>query len=175
MYSLWNYAIFCRAWPCVPAPFIPLNNMSKRVSWLYISAALATSVAWYPVLLLLPQHRKAIVPGGFLEFSIGGIFLFLGIAGLCVALCWRNKISKAEGWTNVALGASLPYVGAFIFCVLVSLAMAGKRGNFGEFIVLPFWGILYSLAGFYVIVPYGIACQYIMRWAGRYNQQADRT
>jgi len=149
--------------------------MNGQTSCIYIITAVGTSAIWYPVLLLLPTHRKAILPGGFLEFPVLGTLLFLGIAGLSVALCWRRKIVNAEGWINVVLGVSLPYVGAIIFFALVSLAMAGSRGNFGEFFVLPFWGLLYSLAGFYVIIPYGIACQYILRWAGRYNQQADRT
>lgn len=106
-------------------------------------------------------------PGAVLGLPLLSILTFLSIAGVMLAILFRRFIVAAEGWANLIAGAVLPYVGCLFFTFLLSIVNGVRTGDFGEVFVLPVWGLLYSLAGFYLIVPYGIACQYAMRAAGR--------
>jgi hypothetical protein len=93
----------------------------------------------------------------------------LVLTSLIVAGAFRRWIGSAESFAqHLTRAAVIPYVGCLIYLTLWNLwAMSRdlRRGggvNLHDSLVLYPWGLAYTLAACFVIVPYGLLCQYVM-------------
>lgn len=131
----------------------------------YLLSSILLSAGWYPLLLLLKFHRIALV--GALAVPSYLMFILIVVTGVFVSTLFYQRIRNAKRFENLILGAVLPYIGALIFLFLSGLISAFYQGGFNTLVAVMVYGMVFSFVGFYLIIPYGIVCQYLLQYAGR--------
>jgi hypothetical protein len=137
----------------------------------YYAVAAVVSLLWWVLLQLAPNMREILGGPGVLEVSSAVQLALFAAAGLVTAFLFRRAISKACGARSVVLGVALPFVAAEAFCVLLVTyhSVIGTSDTWHAVI----WGPIMAAGAFYVVIPLGVATQYIMQWvATRYSSTA---
>jgi hypothetical protein len=130
----------------------------------YCAAAAALGIGWF-VVLLLPTVTR--------EWLLGDTFQNLGclvVASVIVALMCRKFIRSADTFGNHLLRAAVvPYVGCFVYLSLwVGLLwtrsfLYGGLANVHDTLSLYVMGLTAAAVSFFVVIPYGLLCQYVMK------------
>ena len=135
----------------------------------YYSIAGALGLGWLAALLLVPTTRDVLIGNRDNYNSIALNALLLVLTGLIVAWVFRRFITSARSWKGDLLRAVvLPYAGCLIYLTLLILTswaegLLAGRGFHWHLLALYYWGFLFALAAFLVVIPYGLLCQYVMR------------
>ena len=134
---------------------------SRRVK--YYTVALVVSLLWWPLLQLAPNMRRILGGPGVLEVGTVVQLIMFAATGLTTASLFRRAISNSRGVRSVMLGVVLPFVSTELFCILLVIyhSVIGTSDIWHSII----WGPVMAVGAFYVVIPLGIATQYIMQWA----------
>lgn len=137
---------------------------SPEVTMRYGRTAAVLGVGWYLVLL---------IPGVTREWLLGDVpqnLVCLVIASVFVAVACRRFIGEADSLgADVVRAIALPYLGAVVFLSLTAAilwrrsVMIGGLANLHDTVSLYVMGLVATTLSFYVVVPYGLLCQYVMR------------
>jgi hypothetical protein len=134
------------------------------LKWKYFLTAGALGLGWFVVLLIPSMTRQWLVEDVFLNI------VFLIIASVLVAILSRKYISRSESMGgNFIRAMLLPYLGTILFLTMWNLVSWGKTWLFGglanlhDTFSLYYMGLISVTVSLYVVIPYGIFCQYTMQ------------
>jgi hypothetical protein len=129
----------------------------------YCAAAAALGCGWF-VVLLVPSITR--------EWLLGDIFQNLGclvVACIIVAVVARKFISSAATFGEHLLRATvIPYLGCLVYISLsaallwIQTFLYGGLTNVHDTLSLYVMGLTAAAVSFFVVVPYGLLCQYAM-------------
>lgn len=129
----------------------------------YYLTAGALGVGWFCVLLLPGLTRE------WLLSSSGQNLVCLVAASFIVAAVCRRFINCAVTLGDHLLRALvIPYLGCFVFLTLVAALLwlrtllFGGLANLHDTISLYAMGMMAAVMYFFIIIPYGLFCQYVM-------------
>ena len=93
----------------------------------------------------------------------------LVLAGVAIAGIFRQYIISSDGlWDQIVRAAILPIIGSFLYLVLlvttwwIKQFTVGGLTNLHDSLSAIFFGLLTTLFSFYVVIPYGMFCQYVL-------------
>ena len=137
-----------------------------KALWYFVTSALL-GAGWFVVLLIPTWTRQWFLGDRRL---IGWHIAILALASMLVAWIFRSYIGGADGAReHLKRALLLPYVGCLIYLALwnaLSLIRAIAHGwspEFHDMLVLFPWGLGSALAACFVVIPYGLLCQTVMR------------
>ncbi len=130
----------------------------------YCALAAALGIGWF-VVLLIPSVTR--------EWLLADVFQNLGclvVASIIVALAARKFISSADTFGEHLLRAAvIPYLGCLVYISLsagllwIQTFLYGGLANVHETLSLYVMGLSAAAVSFFVVIPYGLLCQYAMR------------
>ena len=130
----------------------------------YCAAAGALGCGWF-VVLLVPTVTR--------EWLLADVFKNLGclvVASIIVSLAARKFISSAETFGQHLMRATvIPYLGCLVYISLsagllwLQSVLYGGLANVHDTLSLYVMGLTAAAVGFFVVIPYGLFCQYVMR------------
>jgi hypothetical protein len=131
----------------------------------YCSTAAVLGLGWFVVLLVPGMTRD------WLLAKVPQNVVCLALASVIVAVLCRRFIERADTpWENVIRATVIPYLGCFVFLTL-SAAMLWMRSllygglaNLHDTVSLYVMGMAAAAISFFVVIPYGLFCQYVMHW-----------
>jgi hypothetical protein len=133
----------------------------------YAFTAAALGAGWFLVLLVPPATREWLVA------NIAQNLACLMVASVVVAVACRRYILGAGSRSGHALRAvALPYLGCLVFLTLTAAVLwtrslvQGGLANVHDTLSLYAMGLTATTTSLYVVVPYGLLCQYAMSWVG---------
>jgi hypothetical protein len=136
----------------------------KDQKWRYSITAGLLGLGWFVVLLIPSITRNWLADNTFLNM------VYLIAASVLIARLGRKYIGRAETFGGHLVRATLlPYLGAFIFLTIWNLQIWGKTLLFGglanvhDTFSLYYMGLIAVTVSLYVVIPYGLFCQYIMQ------------
>lgn len=142
--------------------------MNTALPQKYYVTAILLSLGWFPVLLIPSNTREWLLAGPPVWLHL----LLLAAAGLLLSHLLSGFILRADGLgARVIRGIVLPLCGCFFYLCLHIAVSWGRQLLFGGLVNLHdsmsllVYGMLFTAFSFYVVVPYGVACQYLMEWA----------
>lgn len=136
----------------------------------YDSSAALLSAGWCVVLLL---------PGMTREWLLGGASIYLHLAALIFAGILISRLLKPFILSAESFGQRLwrafilPLAGAATYLLLIIASLwirqlwDGGLMNIHDSVALFVQGIVATLVSFYVVVPYGLVCQFVLERVGR--------
>ena len=129
----------------------------------YGLTAAALGVGWF-ILLLVPRITR--------EWLLADILQNLGcliVASVIVAVACRRFIDGAETLGEHLLRAAvIPYLGCIVFLSLIAAILWARSFVFGglanlhDTVSLYVMGLTATTLSLFVVVPYGLLCQYVM-------------
>ncbi len=132
----------------------------------YCTTAAALGAGWFGVLLVPGMTRQ------WLLADIGKNLGCLVVASVVIAVVCRGFIGSADTLGSRLLRAVVvPFLGCFVFLTLwttllwVPSLVFGGLANLRDTLSLYVMGLTATAISFYVVVPYGLACQYVMKSA----------
>ena len=138
--------------------------MKSELMLKYCAVAGALGCGWF-IVLLLPTVTR--------EWLLADIFQNLGclvVASIIVALAARKFISSAETFSENLLRATvIPYLGCLVYISLsaglfwLDTFLYGGLANVHDTLSLYVMGLTAAAVSFFVVIPYGLLCQYAMR------------
>lgn len=130
----------------------------------YCAVAGTLGCGWF-IVLLLPTVTR--------EWFLADIFQNLGclvVASIIVALAAHKFISSAETFSENLLRATvIPYLGCLVYISLsagllwLDTFLYGGLANVHDTLSLYVMGFTAAAVSFFVVIPYGLLCQYAMR------------
>ena len=136
----------------------------KAANWKYFLTAGALGLGWFVVLLIPSITRNWLADNTLLNL------VFLIIASVLIARLGRKYIGRAETFGgHFWRAALLPYLGTIIFLTLWNVQIWGKTVLFGglanlhDTFSLYYMGLISVTVSLYVVIPYGLFCQYTMQ------------
>ena len=130
----------------------------------YCAVAGALGCGWFIVLLISGVTR---------EWLLANIFqnlVCLILASIIVALTARKFISSAETFSENLLRATvIPYLGCLVYISLsagllwLDTFLYGGLANVHDTLSLYVMGLTAAAVSFFVVIPYGLLCQYVMK------------
>jgi len=138
-----------------------------RLGYFTVSALLG--LGWFPVLLVPSWTRRWLIED---RRMISGNMALLVVTSVTVAWLFRGYIERTTTFMDhLWRGFVLPYVGCVIYLTLwnalswIRSLIFGDRINVHEALILYPWGLSYALMACFVVIPYGVFCQHVMREA----------
>ncbi len=129
----------------------------------YGLTAAALGVGWF-IFLLVPRITREFL----LADSLPNL-AWLIVASVIVALACRRFIDRADTLGDHLLRAAvIPYLGCVVFLTLVAASLWARSFLFGGLANLHDTASLYVMGltattlSLFVVVPYGLLCQYVM-------------
>jgi hypothetical protein len=129
----------------------------------YCTTAAALGAGWFVVLLVPGMTRQ------WLLADIGRNLGCLAVASVVIAVVCRGFIGGADSFGGRLLRAVVvPFLGCFVFLTLwtallwVPSLVLGGLANLHDTLSLYVMGLAATAISFYVVVPYGLVCQYVM-------------
>ena len=129
----------------------------------YCSTAGGLGVGWFVVLL---------IPGMTREWLLANKWQNLGclvVSSVIVAVVFRRFIGSADTlWDYLVRATMIPYLGTFVFLSLwtallwTRTLLYGGLANLHDTLSLYVMGMIAVTVSFFVVIPYGLLCQYIM-------------
>jgi len=136
----------------------------RAANWKYFLTAGALGLGWFVVLLIPSTTREWLLENAFQNL------LYLIIASILTALVGRKYINRAETfWGYVARAALMPYLGCILFLTIWNLIfwfetlIFGGLANAHDTFSLYYMGLISVTVSLYVVIPYGLFCQYTMQ------------
>jgi hypothetical protein len=134
----------------------------------YVITAALLGLGWYAVLLVPPWTRDWLRQDrNWTGIPLNGALLM--VTSVVVAWAFRRFIAGAQDFRQHLLRAAvMPYAGCVVYLTLwnavawTSDLSHGVRGSVHDSLVIYPWGLAYALIACFVVVPYGLACQYAM-------------
>ncbi len=134
----------------------------------YIITAALLGAGWFLVLLIPGTTR------GWLLGGPGSSFILLVVTAVLIATVFRRYILRAETFgQRLARAFVLSYVGTIVFLVLtvtwiwIEDLLFGGLANLHDSLAILYIGTLIALLYMPVVLPYGLACQYILERAAK--------
>jgi hypothetical protein len=134
----------------------------------YCAAAAALGIGWFVVLLLPPLTR---------EWLLADILQNLGCllaASVIIAVMARKFISSADTFGKDLVRATVvPYLGCLVYLSLsaallwIRTFLYGGLANVHDTLSLYVMGLTAAGVSFFVVIPYGLLCQYVMKTISR--------
>jgi len=129
----------------------------------YVTTAALLGLGWFVVLLLPGMTR-----GWLVENALSGLLL-LPLASVLVALTFRGFIARAATFGQHLLRAVvLPYVGCAVYLGLWAAwwwaehAFSGNLANLHDTLSVFAMGLVATAVSCFVVVPWGLVCQYAL-------------
>jgi hypothetical protein len=129
----------------------------------YCLTAGLLGAGWF-VVLMVPRITR--------EWLLGDVWrnlISLVIASVLVAILCRRPIGRAETFGDHLVRAALvPYLGCFTFLSLwaalfwTQSLLFGGLANAHDTVSLYAMGMTAAALSFFVVIPYGLLCQYVM-------------
>ena len=130
----------------------------------YLVAALLGG-GWELVLLIPGTTREWLLMRPYLHLVL------LAIASIIVAHLFRRIILGADGLVaRIRCGALIPFAGS---CIYLLLSVAVNWDNLHDSISVVVMGLLTTALSFYIVIPYGIFCQYALQWVVWRSESRD--
>ena len=136
---------------------------AHKVMLKYCAAAAILGCGWFVVLQ---------VPAVTREWLLADVFKNLGcliVASIIVALAARKFISSADTFGQHLLRAAvIPYLGCVVYLSLsvgliwLQTVLYGGLANLHDTLSLYVMGLSAAAVSFFVVIPYGLLCQYAM-------------
>lgn len=149
----------CRFPPRVMPGVRPHTLMLK-----YCAAAGALGIGWFVVLLLPAVTREWLLADTFQNLGC------LVVASVIVALMCRKFIRNADTFGDHLVRATVvPYLGCFMYLSLwagllwIRSFVYGGLANLHDTLSLYVMGLTATAVSFFVVIPYGLLCQYVMK------------
>jgi hypothetical protein len=134
----------------------------------YCLTAGSLGLGWF-VALLIPGVTR-----GWLLANVWQNLGCLVLASVCVALMCRTHIGNAVTlWDHLVRAAVIPYLGCLVFLTLSAALLWGRSllhgglANLHDTVSLYAMGMTAAAVSFFVVIPYGLLCQYVMHAASR--------
>ncbi len=136
-----------------------------RPSFLYLVIAFLLGFAWLLVLLVTPGPALALRGGteeiySLPRYVIWALFPFISVF---IALIFKKWILACRGWKMLLPAFSLPWIGTILVAITCGLAgyLIHRNPNGGLF--GAFWyGTVFTLMGFWVILPMSLLSQWLL-------------
>jgi hypothetical protein len=132
----------------------------------YCFTAAGLGVGWFVVLMIPDVTRQ------WLLADVRGNLLCLAAASVLVAVGCRSFIERAETFSqHLVRAAVVPYLGCVIFLSLwaglfwARSLLGGGLANLHDMLSLYAMGMVAAVVSCFVVVPYGLLCQYVMNAA----------
>jgi hypothetical protein len=129
----------------------------------YCSTAAALGVGWFLVLLIPRMTRD------WLLASVPQNLACLVAASIIVAVACRRFILRADTLgAHLVRATVIPYLGCLVFLSLTALIiwtrsfLSGGLANMHDTVSLYVMGLTATTVSMFVVVPYGLLCQYVM-------------
>jgi hypothetical protein len=129
----------------------------------YCAAAAALGCSWFVVLLIPAITRQWLLADMFQNLWC------LVVASIIVALAARKFISSADTFGEHLLRATvIPYLGCLVYLSLsigriwLHSFLYGGLANLHDTVSLYVMGLSAAAVSFFVVIPYGLLCQYTM-------------
>ena len=129
----------------------------------YCSTAAALGCGWFLVLLIPRMTRDWLLANGLRNLGC------LVVASVIVAVACRGFIARADTWgAHLVRAIVLPYVGCILFLSLFAAMLwaqsilYGGLANLHDTVSLYVMGLTATTVSFFVVIPYGLLCQYVM-------------
>jgi hypothetical protein len=129
----------------------------------YCTTAGALGVGWF-VVLLVPRATRE-----WLLAEVALNLVCLVVASILVAVVCRRVIGQATSLgDHLVRAAMIPYLGCFVFLTewaavdWTRTLVRGGLANLHDTLSLYAMGMLAAVVCFYVVIPYGLLCQYVM-------------
>jgi hypothetical protein len=129
----------------------------------YWSTAAALGVGWFLVLLIPRITRE------WLLAEILQNLVCLVVASVVVAVVCRGFIRRADTLgAHLVRAAVIPYVGCIVFLSLCAVTIwarsfwNGGLANLHDTLSLYVMGLTATTVSVFVVIPYGLLCQYVM-------------
>ena len=129
----------------------------------YCAAAGALGIGWF-VVLLIPAVTR--------EWLLADVFQNLGclvVTSIIVALAARKFISSADTFGEHLVRATvIPYLGSLVYLSLsagliwLNTFLYGGLANLHDTLSLYVMGLSAAAVSFFVVIPFGLLCQYTM-------------
>lgn len=135
----------------------------------YFMASALLGAGWFLV-LLLPSWTRAWLLGDRRQILPNAALLV--VSSVIVAWVFRGYISRASEFKeDLSRALVLPYAGCLIYLTLwnavswIHYFVRGGLNSVYETLILYPWGLGYALAACFVVIPYGLFCQHVMKRA----------
>jgi hypothetical protein len=136
----------------------------KRVR--YLATAGLLGLGWFAVLLVPGWTRAWLSPD--LRGAASNAALLV-VTSMAIAWIFRRVIARASSWRDRWLRAALlPYVGCVLYLTLWNAVEAARGLAHGapfqahDAAVLYVWGLGQALLACFVVVPFGLLCQWAL-------------
>jgi hypothetical protein len=133
-----------------------------------VLTACALGAGWFVVLLIPGLTRGWLLADPWLNLGC------LATASACVAVAWRRFIADADTLgAHLVRAVVIPYGGCLVFLTLLAAVFWGRALLDGEPMTVHDTASLYvsgvsaAAVSFFVVIPYGLLCQYVMSAASR--------
>ena len=130
----------------------------------YCATAAALGIGWFVVLLLPGMTREWLLASAFQNLAC------LVAASVIVALLCRRFIQGADTLGGDVLRAAvIPYLGCLVYLTLwaallwMRSVIFGGLANLHDTLSLYVMGLTAAAVSFFVVIPYGLFCQYVMK------------
>ncbi len=131
----------------------------------YIVVALVLNLIWYLVLSGVPSPLSEALRS--IELAPLEAIALFQIAGLFVAIVFKQRIGLARSWAAILLAIVVPFVAGYVFIVsmlLYKIALGSLGG--GDISASLFWGGVIILKSGHIVFPLGLLSQLLMRRVG---------
>jgi len=129
----------------------------------YSLVAGVLGIGWFAVLFIPGAAREWLLSDAWLNL------LALAATSMLVAVAARRFIVRAETFAgHLTRAIVLPYTGCVLFLSLWAAGMwlhtllSGGLANLHDTLSLYAMGMTIAAASFFVVVPYGLICQYVL-------------
>ena len=129
----------------------------------YCATAGALGVGWFGVLLVPRLTRE------WLLADVPQNLACLVVASVVVAVVCRRYIDRADTLgDHLVRAVVIPYLGCIVFLSLAAALLWMRRflhgglANLHDTVSLYVMGLTATTLSFFVVIPYGLLCQYVM-------------
>jgi hypothetical protein len=129
----------------------------------YCSTAAALGGGWFLVLLIPRITREWLLANVLQNLAC------LVVASVIVAVACRGFIDRADTWgAHLVRAMVIPYFGCIIFLSLSAAILwarsilYGGLANLHDTVSLYVMGLTATTVSLFVVIPYGLLCQYVM-------------
>ncbi len=137
---------------------------------LYTVTAFALAFLWMGALALSPS-LDIVFKGGTEEiFSLPKelIWILFPIISVSIALTFKHWILTCKGWRIFLPALVLPWIGTFVIAVACGIAAHTMCSDpNGGFFGALWFAVLYTLLGFWIVIPMGLLSQVTLLGANK--------
>jgi hypothetical protein len=146
-----------------PARYAP--HVSAPI--VYYTLAAILGAGWFLVLLVPPWTRAWLTGESRMA---GWSFAEMVLTSVIVAGVFRRAIRTSHTWrSHLVRALTIPYAGCLIYLTVWNAGVwartlfLGGLANLHDSLAVYAWGTGYALIACFVVVPYGLVCQVVLK------------